>query len=77
MDAEEFIRRLEEDSQTSGRVSAGDQSDDIEDDDTPRHQKISLEEAATKAHRIHQKQQQRIAANLELEELRAIRGMNS
>ena len=78
MDADEFIRRLEEEIHRQAADSArAIELDDIEDDDTPDIKKISLKEAAALAQEILKANSSELAANLELEELRAIIGMNS
>jgi hypothetical protein len=78
MDADELIRRLEEEIHRQAAESArAHELDHLEDDDTPDIKKISLKEAAALAQEILKANSTELAANLELEELRAIIGMNS
>ena len=78
MDADEFIRRLEEEIHRQAAESARViELEDIEEDDTPDIKKISLKEAAALAQEILTRNSTELAANLELEELRALIGMNS
>jgi len=78
MDADEFIRRLEAEIHRQAAESArATELDDLEHDDTPDIKKISLKEAAALAQEILKANSSELAANLELEELRAIIGMNS